>query len=119
MTTDHRAESAPDVDPRTRGLERLSSAVASSATILYRRKMHQAHKAKAIAFCLLWQPMDTYITFAARHPEWGHAQQVQARSWRLRSKIPSLPKGYSLSGYQVAQAYLLSLPEHLRRPIEP
>ena len=75
--------------------------------------------AKTAAFCRMIRPMDRYVDLAARHPEWGRADQIQARLWRLRRVIPGVPRRVCLSPYQLAQMYLASIPEFYRRQREP
>ncbi len=99
------------------GLARLKAAVQD--TQIERTWQHARNPAtfeRTAAFCRLWTPMDTYQSFAAAHPEWGHQESIHARMGRIRRKVPGLPKSISLAPYQIAQAYLASLPEHYRRP---
>lgn len=106
-------------DPdKSEGLEKLMRVVGSSQTIDHCVIQKPGTVAKTAAFCRLIQPMDRYVDLAARHPELGRADQIQARLWRLRRVIPGVPRRVCLSPYQLAQMYLASVPEHYRRPSE-
>ena len=98
------------------GLAKLRAAVGSTTTICHHPVQRPWLKARTVAFCQLWQPEDTYQDFAARHPEWGRDDQVHARLSRLRKLVPSIQKRVFLSPWQIAQRYLQTIPEHLRRP---
>lgn len=101
------------------GLQRLATALASSQRIDHLIKQKPDTVARTAAFCRLIRPLDMYTDVAARHPEWGHCGQIQAKLLRIRRTIPGVPKRLSMSPYQIAQAYLASIPEHYRRPREP
>lgn len=101
------------------GLKRLGQAVASSTMIDHCPQQKPNSIMRMAAFCRLIRPLDMYSDIAARHPEWGRADQIQAKLWRLRRVIPGVPRRVCLSPYQLAQMYLASIPEFYRRQREP
>ena len=107
-------DASPDISKD--GLQRLQRAIQGSTSIHHVTASRSDGKEKMRQFCLCWQPADTYETFSERHPEWGSPKRVQQKLWRVRRKIPGLPRNYHFQKYQIAQAYLAMLPEHLRRP---
>lgn len=100
---------------QAKGLQRLQAAV-QAARIGYTRQQKPATAERWAALCRLWTPLDTYETFSKRLPEWGHIDQLHSRMLRVRARVAGLPKSISLSPYQIATAFLASLPEHYRRP---
>lgn len=102
---------------QAKGLQRLQAAV-QAARIEHPREQKPATAERWAALCRLWTPLDTYQSFAARHPEWGHIDQLHSRMLRIRARVPGLPKSISLGPWQIAMAYLDSIPEHYRRESE-
>lgn len=97
------------------GLRRLLAAVGSMTTIQYLPKQKPETRARTTAFCHLILPEDTYESFASRHPEWGTVEQVRGKVARMRKYVSGLRSNTHQSLHEVAQRYLASLPEHLRR----
>lgn len=100
-----------------RGLQRLKAAIQNVPQIENLPTQRPGTAERWARFCRLWTPMDTLESFARRHPEWGHPEKVQGRIWRIKRRTHGLTSDRSwTSPWQVAQAYLGSLPEHYRRP---
>lgn len=96
------------------GLDRLQRALTGPVVAhTWKNNQRASTVAKTVEFCRRWTPTDTYTSFAARHPELD-AERWHAKLLRIRAKIPGIPARVFLAPWQIAQAYLASLPEHLR-----
>lgn len=104
-------------DQQAKGLQRLQAAIVKAG--VHRLAVeHVAARRRRVALCLLVQPGDSYLTISERHPEQGTPLQVQQAVLRIRARVGGWLKTTQIPAYEIAQAYLGSLPSGYLRNIE-